>query len=359
MSTIFTLVSPPSMEAPLIGCETRMLLRHYLDSGMSKRAIARKLRISRDTLYRWIQDGDLDRDLDEQPVRYGPRPALATKLDRFRPVIEARLSAFPELSSVRLLEEIRADGYTGGYTQLTEFVRRVRPHPVPEPVVRFETPPAHQAQVDFAEFRFPWGKRFALLVVLGYSRLLWLRFYPRQDMRTLYSGLEEALTFFGGVPKEMLFDQMKAVITKDLRLLGGQLVHNEEFLRFAGHWGFTSRACRAYRAQTKGKVERPISYIRDNFVYGRTFLGDGDLDDQCTRWLDRANRRIHGTTRERPILRFEEERHLLRPLAERPYQSLVLAAVAPEEPPKRLVVPLITVERRPLAAYSALVAGAA
>jgi transposase len=336
-----------------------MLLRHYIEQGMSKRAIARKLKISRDTLYRWIREGALDRDADEKPVEYGPRPPLPTKLDPYKPLIQERLRAFPELSSVRLLEEIQAGGYEGGYTQLKEYVRNVRPQPTPEPVVRFETPPAHQAQVDFAEFKFPWGKRYALLVVLGYSRLLWLRFYPRQDIRTLYSGLEEAFTFFGGVPKELLFDQMKAVITKDLRLQGGQIVRNEEFLRFAAHWSFTPRACRPYRAKTKGKVERPVSYVRDNFVYGRTFLGDGDLHEQLQRWLEKANRRIHGTTRVRPAHRFEEERYLLTPLAERPYQSLVLAPPRQISRPKRAAVPVIPVERRPLAAYADLVAGAA
>jgi transposase len=336
-----------------------MLLRHYLETGMGKRAIARKLKISRDTLYRWIRDGDLDRDLDEAPVQYGPRPPVPTKLDPFKLLIQARLDAFPDLSSVRLLEEIEAGGYTGGYTQLKEYVRTVRPRPQQEPIVRFETPPAHQAQVDFAEFTFPWGKRYALLVVLGYSRLLWLRFYPKQDMRTLFSGLEEALGFFGGVPRELLFDQMKAVITKDLRLLGGQLVKNEEFQRFAAHWDFTARACRAYRAQTKGKVERPIHYVRNNFVYGRTFLGDGDLHEQSGRWLEKANRRIHGTTRERPILSFEEERHLLKPLAARPYQSLVLPPVVELIQQERQIMPVVSVERRPLAAYTALVAGAA
>jgi len=336
-----------------------MLLRHYIEQCLSKRVIARKLKISRDTLYRWIREGALDRDSDEKPVQYGPRPPVPTKLDAYKPLIQERLRAFPKLSSVRLLEEIQAAGYTGGYTQLKEYVRTVRPRPEPEPVVRFETPPAHQAQVDFAEFRFPWGKRYALLVVLGYSRLLWVRFYPRQDMRTLFAGLEEAFRFFGGVPRELLFDQMKAVITKDLRLLGGQLVRNEEFLRFSAHWSFTPRACRPYRAQTKGKVERPVQYVRDNFVYARDILGDGDLDEQLRRWLDKANRRIHGTTRERPVLRFEEERYLLTPPAARPYQSLVLAPPREIIKPKRAAVPRIPVERRPLASYAALVAGAA
>jgi transposase len=340
--------------------ETRMLLRHYLAQGTSKSALARQLGISRDTIHRWIRAGDLDRDLDDAAVRYGPRPPVPTKLAAYHPIIEARLAAYPALSAVRLLEEIRAAGYAGSYSQLKAFVRRVRPVPAPAPVIRFETPAGRQAQVDFARFRFPWGVRYALLVVLGYSRLLWCRFFVRQDMPTLIDGLEDAFAYFGGVPQELLFDQMKAVITRDLRLEGGALVRNAEFLRFAHHWGFTPRACRPYRAQTKGKVERPVRYLRGNFVYGRIFLQDADLDHQRALWLDRvANVRLHATTRERPRVRFDcEERLMLQPLAPRRYTSLVLdpspaTTLAPRTP--RAVV---TVEKRPLAAYARLVGGA-
>lgn len=341
----------------MIGLETRMLLRHYLAQGMSKAAIARRLGISERTIRRLIAAGELDRDLDEPP-RYRPRPPAPTKLDPFKALIRTRLEAYPELSAVRLLEEIRAAGYTGGYSQLKAYVREVRPRSAPAPVIRFETPPGHQAQVDFAEFDLAWGKRFALLVVLGYSRLLWLRFYERQDMRTLFAGLEEAFGFFGGVPRELLFDQMKAVITADLRLLGGQLVINEEFLRFAAHWGFRPRACRAYRAQTKGKVERPIRYLRENFIYGRDFAGDAHLDEERLRWLERANGRLHATTKEVPQLRFErDERHLLLPLAERPYRSLVLIPAPEAESERRLIVPQIAVEKRPLSVYAAVAGG--
>jgi transposase len=193
--------------------------------------------------------------------------------------------------------------------------------------------------------------------VLGYSRLLWLRFYPRQDMRTLFGGLEEAFAYFGGTTRELLFDQMKSVITGDMRLFGGQLVVNEEFLRFAAHWDFVPRACRPYRAQTKGKVERPIRYVRDNFIYARTFLNDADLDEQRGRWVEKANGRIHGTTKEVPRVRFEaEERHLLRPVAERPYRSLVLLPGRQMEP-VRSALPRVPVERHPLASYAALVGG--
>ena len=335
-----------------------MLLRHYLQQGLSKSALARKLGISRDTIHRWVRLGDLDRDLDQRAVRYRARPAVPTKLDAFKPVILSRLAAYPELSAVRLLAEIKAAGYRGGYSQLTAYVRQVRPRAEPEPVVRFETPPAHQAQVDFAEFRFPWGKRYALLVVLGYSRLLWLGFYARQDMRTLFSGLEAAFAFFGGVPRELLFDQMKAVITRDLRLQGGQLVRNEEFLRFAAHWGFLPRACRPYRAQTKGKVERPIRYVRENFIYGRDFLGDADLDEQSTRWLaEVANVRVHGTTGERPAERFLQERDLLLPLATQPYRSLIVLSAAPVRPAVR-PLPKLEVQRRSLGVYTQIAAGA-
>jgi transposase len=198
-----------------------------------------------------------------------------------------------------------------------------------------------------------------LLVVLGYSRLLWCRFYPRQDMATLIDGIEEALLYFGGVPQELLFDQMKAVITRDLRLEGGALVRNAEFLRFAHHWGFTPRACRPYRAQTKGKVERPVRYLRGNFIYGRTFVNDGDLEQQRQHWLERvANVRLHGTTRERPRVRFDrEERFTLQPLAPRRYTSLIVERPAPST--TRTPRPVILVEKRSLAAYAQLTGGVA
>jgi len=198
--------------------------------------------------------------------------------------------------------------------------------------VRFETAPGQQAQFDFAEIRFSWGKRFALLVVLGYSRVLYVEFVTRQTALTVMLGLERAFGAFGGVPQEILFDQMKSVILDDQRPHGGRLLENPEFLRFAAHWGFRVRACRPFRAKTKGKVERPVGYLRGNFLYGRTFLGDADLADQCARWLVRANQRVHGTTRVVPLSRLAEEQTALLPLAARPYRSLVLTPPAPVPP---------------------------
>jgi transposase len=151
----------------MIGWKKRVLLKHYLEQGMTITAVAKMLGVGRRTVHRWIQNGQLDRDLSSETVHYGLRPPVPRKIDPYTGVILARLEAYPELSAVRLFEEIKAAGYPGGYTQVKEYVRTVRPQPPEEPVIRFETPPGHQGQVDFADFRLPWGKRYALLVVLG------------------------------------------------------------------------------------------------------------------------------------------------------------------------------------------------
>jgi transposase len=338
----------------MYGWERHVLLRHYLEQGLSVTAIAERVQVDRRTIHRWIQAGEVDRD--PTALVYGPRPAVPTKLDPYRPLIDARLHTYPALTAVRLYDEVRAAGYPGSLTQLKAYVRQVRPSPPPEPLIRFETAPGQQGQVDFAEVRLPWGKRYALVVVLGYSRLLWLQFYPQQTMAVLMRGLEAAFTFFGGVPTELLFDQLKAVILQDHRPQGGRVLENPEFLRFAAHWDFRIRACRPYRAQTKGKVERPIRYVRQSFLYGRDFAGDADLNAQCLDWLrGTANVRVHGTTQEVPQGRFDrDERVVLRPLAARPYRSLIVRLDAPTLAPPARRVPPIAVERRPLAAYAAL-----
>lgn len=331
--------------------ETRVLLRHYLEQGVSKSELAKRFGVSRRTVYHWIETGQLERDLDSQEVHYRPRPPVSRQLDPYKAIIQVRLEAFPRLTAQRLFEEVRSAGYPGGYTQLKEYVRQVRPLDAAEPVVRFETPPGYQGQVDFGTFQLPWGRRHALLVVLGYSRLLWMQFYPRQTFTTLIRGLECAFGFFGGVPRELLFDQMRSVVLSDERFAGTGLIMNAEFVRFAAHWGFTARACRPYRAKTKGKVERPIRYVRESFFYGRTFLNDEDLNTQSEHWLHSVcNVRRHRTLGEAPQVRFErDEREHLRGLALRPYPQL---AAAPATVAATRVPQHIEVQRRPLSVYA-------
>ena len=341
--------------------EKRVLARHYLDEGVSRAEVARRVGIGRRTLYNWIAGGLLEGRLGDQKGGYGPRRSRNSKLDPFKGIIRARLAKYPELSAVRLFEEVRAAGYPGGYDQVKRHVREVRPREPMEPPVRFETPPGHQGQVDFAEFRLPWGKRHALIVVLGFSRRMWLRFYERQTMGVVIRGLEESFAFFGGVPAEMLFDQMKAVVLADGRNSGGRLVENPEFRGFSDHWGFRIRACRPYRAQTKGKVERPVRYVRGNFFYGRDFVSDDDLNARARRWLDDvANVRVHGTLGERIDDRFARERPLLAPLAPHPYRPVV-PRPGPSEAPTPVqsarTAPRVKVERRSLGDYAAVAEG--
>ena len=350
--------------SPMYELEQKMLLRHYLEQGVPKSRIAERLGISRRTIYYWIGTGQLDRELDEAAVRYGPRPAVACKLDRYRALINERLTGYPRLSATRLFAEAQAAGYAGCYSQLSAYVRSVRPRPPVDPVVRFETPPGLQAQVDFAHFTLPWGVRYALVIVLGYSRLLWIKFYQRQTLAVLFAGLEEAFAAFGGVPAELLFDQMKAVIIDDERLTGGRVLENPQCLRFAAHWGFRIRACRPYRAQTKGKVERPISYLRQGYFYGRDFASDDDLNAQVQHWLaTTANPRHHRTLGEAPQLRFDrDERVKLGPLATHPYRppsaTNAVPATAISAPARRdseaSASTLPQVEQRPLRQYDQL-----
>ena len=317
------------------GWETRMLLRHYLERGATRAEMSRRFGVDRRTIHRWVSGGQLERDAGEG-TQYRARPAVEHKLDPYKGIIEARLEEYPRLSARRLFDEVRGAGYTGGYGRVRDYVRSVRPREAEEAVVRFETPA---------------GRRHALVTVLGYSRLLWLRFYRRQTMAVLTEGLESAFGWFGGVPRELLFDQMRSVVVSDGRADGDELVLNAEFLRFASHWGFRPRSCRPYRARTKGKVERPIRYIRESFFYGRKFVSDEDLNEQAQRWLEgTANVRRHGTTGERPVDRFErDEQQALLPLADRPYRRL---GARPLPAAQRRLPTTVDVERRPLRVYA-------
>lgn len=126
--------------------EKRVLLRHYLEQGKPKSELARRLGISRLTIYHSIEPGQLDRDLDIDDVHYSARPPVSRKIDQYTGIIATRPEEFPELTAQRLFEEIRASGYSGGYAQVKEYVHQVRPRPPIEPVIRFETPAGYQGQ---------------------------------------------------------------------------------------------------------------------------------------------------------------------------------------------------------------------
>ncbi len=295
----------------MLSKEEYIIMQHYLEEGLSKTAIAQKLGVNRRTIHRYLKSG-------KSGPGYKPRPTKPSLLDPFKHYICSRLKDYPELSAQRLLTEVTERGYQGKYTILKDYIQTQRPV-VPLPVeVRFEASPGEQAQADFAVFKTSFGTVYALLVVLSWSRYLWVRFFWHQDQLTLLTGLQRAMESFGGVPDTFLFDRMKAVVARTAS--DGRAIFTEELLRLAHHYGFQPKACQPYRAKTKGKVERSVSYLRQGFFYGRSFRDLEDLNQQVEVWLAQtANRRIHGTTHAVPAERLLQEVQHLKPLTGEPY----------------------------------------
>lgn len=281
--------------------------------GLSVSAIAARTGVDRKTVRKYIARG-------LEPPVYGPRVPRARLLEPYEQFVRARLAAFPELSIPRLLREIRPQGYSGGLTVLGDFVRAVRPQPAPAFELRFETAAGEQAQVDFAHFKVvfedePDQVRIVWLfsLVLGHSRYLWARFVVHQDVQTVLRCHMAAFEHLQGVPRQILYDRMKTAVLGELE--GESIVYNPSLLALAAHYGFSPRACRAYRAKTKGKVERPFRYIRQDFFLGGRFGNLEDLNAQLAHWLATvANARVHGTTRQVVAEHFAQEQPSLRAL---------------------------------------------
>jgi transposase len=230
--------------------------------GLTIRAISRLTGLDRKTIRRYLIAPEL-------PV-YGPRAARASKLDEFKPYLKDRLLA--GVWNARVLQwELQQRGYAGGYTILTDWLRPQRNSASMVAVRRFETPPGKQGQVDWGHLgtlevagqeRKLWGFAFTL----GYSRMMMAAAALDQKLGTLLRMHEEAFQQLGGVPAEILYDRMRTVwVDLDER---GEIVWHPVFLDFAGYWGFTPRLCRPYRAQTKGKIEAGVKYVRRNFLCG-------------------------------------------------------------------------------------------
>jgi transposase len=264
----------------------------------------------------------------EQPV-YGPRAPRPTALDAFKPFIQKRLDA-GVWNAVVLLRELRERGYQGGYTVLTDYLRPKRVQADVVAVRRFETPPGHQAQVDWGDLgdvTFPDATTKPLsgfLLTLGYSRALFADLATDQKLPTLLRMHERAFDYLGGVPQEILYDNMKTIVIKTLTQgtdLRGEIRWNSTFHDFARYWGFAPRLCRPYRPQTKGKVESGVSYLRKSFLCGREAHGVEDLRGQLRGWIaEVAHQRVHGTTHRVVREAWEEEKPFLQQMAARvPY----------------------------------------
>ncbi len=293
--------------------EIRVLRRQ----GKSIREIARMLDVSRNTVRRYLRV--------EGSPRYA-REARPSKLDPYKHYVDERVkAAAPDwIPATVLLRELRGLGYPGGYSILKDYLAGLRPLAKPEPLIRFETDPGRQMQVDFATIRRGRDRLSVFIATLGWSRASYIEFVTNERLETVLGCHERAFYFFGGVPREVLYDNMRTVVS-DRDVYGpGLHRYNRSFLDFAHHHGFLPRLCRPYRAKTKGKVERFIRYLRASFYVplASQLSPEGLIVDPDTAnaragtWLrEVANARVHATTGEVPLVRLELERERLQPMA--------------------------------------------
>jgi transposase len=245
------------------------------------------------------------------------RRRRASRLDPFKPQIDGLLAA-GVWNAVVIWREIQAKGYGGAYSMLTEYIRPKRVLRATRATVRFETGPGRQTQLDWGEIITEIGgvscKVYFSAVTLGYARRTHAWAFERLDAEHLYESLVRAFTYFGGTTQEVLIDNPKALVLQ--HRLGESVVFHPRFLDLCTHYGVRPRACRPYRARTKGKDERMVGYLKHHFfVRYRQFQSLTHLNQLLEAWLSaEADRRVHGTVREVVIERFQREAPHLKPL---------------------------------------------
>jgi len=293
---------------------------------LSGRAIAQRLHCARHTVAAAL-------DLQQPPTPTAAR--RKSLLDPYVDRIKELLAKHPDLSAVRIREEIARAGYAGSTIILRRYLRQVRPA---RGRVYQEVPyePAQAMQVDWGECgRIQVGstmrKVSVFVAVLCYSRLLFIEFTLSQRKAEFYRGLVNALTFFGGSPRNLIFDNLKAAV---LNGSGRSACLHPEFLALCGYFCMQPIACARRDPESKGVVEGGVRYVKHNAVAGRAdeLRCFEDYLALAPAWRDQvANLRLHETTRERPLDRFQQERALLRPLPAIPFDTdeVVPAVVSP------------------------------
>jgi transposase len=289
--------------------------------GWGVRRIARELGCSHMTVRRYVAAGGW------APARVADRPSA---LDGLEGWLAERLRRHRGNADVVRQDLAREHGIA---VSLRTTQRACLPHrraleAEARATVRFETPPGHQLQVDFGEVRTPVagesGRLFLFVATLGYSRRPYVRAFRHERQSAWLDGIEGAFRHFGGVTAEVLVDNAKALVSRH-DAATREVSFNGRFLAFARYWGFRPRACAPYRARTKGKDERGVGYVKRNAIAGHRFESWAALEAHLARWTrEVADVRVHGTTGEAPVARFErDEAAALKPVAGRaPFRQL-------------------------------------
>jgi transposase len=284
------------------------------------RRIAKTLSLNRKTISKVVKEHD--------DARKGTSPTLsrrrASLLDPFHDNITQLVERYPDITAVRLHEELRRLGFRGGYTIVKERLRDARPRPRQEPVVRVETGPGVQSQMDYSNYEINFTEEgrqrvHAFSYILSYSRRQYLRFVENENFITTIREHKQAFERNRGVAATCLYDSAKVVVTAwDEE----QPIYNTRFLAFATHYCFRPWACRRKRPQTKGKIERPFWFVETNLLNARTFRSLEHLNEVAAWWLENVSDvHVHRETKRRPIDMYQEELPYLLPLPAQPYDT--------------------------------------
>lgn len=307
--------------------EHQIILLHA--EGWSIRALARRFDMGRNTIRRILRKNHNKREKGHDVLAPSRPVARKSKLDAFKSTIKELLEKYPHITGERVYEELAESGFNGGRTIVMDYLRKIRPRPKKEPVVRFETAPGHQGQMDWSPYTINFtrtGRQKVLCFsyVLGFSRRHYIDFTTDRRFYTLIRRHQDAFAYFNGVPATCLYDGEKTVI---LRWEAGQPIFNPAFVSFITHYHCRPVACLPGRAKTKGKIEAPFQYIEKNLLNGRTFEDLEALRQTAAWWLEnRSDVHVHDTTGRRPLELFlEQEKAALRPLPAHPYDSAEVA----------------------------------
>lgn len=289
-------------------------IRSLIENGVSASEISRMLGIDRKTAKKYAH-------LEAHPASIVGLKKPPGKLEPYKDYIKTRLEKY-NLSAVRILEEIQRQGYNGKISVLREHMAGLRHDKTYHAVLRFETVPGQQAQMDWGEFGTievdgETRKLHGFIAVLGYSRVRYLEFTTSMDTYTLIRCHINAFRFFGGVTKEILYDNMKQVVLKRGKTVAESDM-NPVFADFMMHYGTTVSLCRVRKPRTKGKVEKLVHYAKDNFFLGRQFTDLADINSQARAWMEQVNSRVHGTIHEIPNERLLKEQPMLIQFGDRP-----------------------------------------
>ena len=264
--------------------------------------------------------------------------AQASVLDPYKSLVTLTLKEHPKLLATRLYAMLTPRGYTGSLVQLRRYVRAIRPSGHREAFLRLRTLPGEQAQVDwgcFGHILIGKAKRAlsCFVMVLGWSRAVFARFTLDQTLESFVRGHVLAFEFFGGVPRALLYDNLKTAV---LERQGDLIRFHPRLLELAGHYHFATKPCAPYRGNEKGKVERAIRYLRHSFFDARSFSSVDDLNAQLSAWIEAVAhaRRVPADPEGRAVGEaLAEERPRLLPLPQHPFESeLVRPAVSGKTP---------------------------